>query len=134
MRIMQAACGGLLLVGLLAFAGCNGQSMADVSGTVKVDGQPLAQGAILFTPVDGKTQTAGGTIDNGHYSVMVPVAAMRVSISQMKFLRKRNLYGPGSPEYTQNQEGLPARYNEKTELRLDVKPGKNEKNWDVQSK
>jgi hypothetical protein len=125
----------VLFVVLLTLAGCGGASIAEVSGMVKVDGAPMPKGAILFTPLDGKGQTAGGTIEDGHYSVQVPVAAMKVSLSQMKFLRTRKLYDkPGSPEYTQNTEGLPPRYNEKSELRLDVKPGRNQKDWDVQSK
>jgi hypothetical protein len=135
MRIGHAVCGGALLVVLLVLAGCGDASMGEVTGTVKVDGEPIPEGAILFSPENGKGQTAGDKIANGHYDAKVPVGAMKVSISKLKFLRKKKLYNrPGSPEYTQNIEGLPAKYNEKTELRYDVKPGVNQKDWDLQSK
>ena len=135
MRIGHAACGGSLLLVLLVLAGCGDPSMGEVTGTVKVDGEPIPEGAILFIPVDGKGGTAGDKIQDGHYSAKVQVGAMKVSISKLKFLRKKKLYNkPGAPEYTQNMEGLPAKYNEKTELRFDVKPGVNQKDWDLQSK
>ena len=36
---------------------------------------------------------------------------------------------PNSPEMDVTEEGLPARYNEKTELTLEVKAGTNRKDW-----
>jgi hypothetical protein len=126
----KAAAGAAILVGL-ALAGCGGNE-ARVSGTVKVDGKPIANGMITFMPVDGKTATAGGKIKDGHYSVKVPVGAMKVSISEPKFVRKKKLYDtPNSPEQDVTEESLPARYNENTELTFDVRPGRNEKDFDL---
>jgi hypothetical protein len=137
MRIVQAACGGVLLAVLLALAGCGGASIADVHGTVKVDGEPIADGAILFSPENGKGQPAGGPIKDGHYSVKVQAAAMKVAINKFKLLKKVKLYNtPNVPYVQQNTEVLPDKYSDiaKTELRLDVKPGLNPKDWDLHSK
>ncbi len=137
MRIQGAACGGVLLVILLALAGCGDASMADVSGTVKVDGNPLEDGAIRFFPEDSKTQTTGGFVKGGRYSVKVPVSVMKVSISAPKVVSWKKLYNtPDSPKMPVTVEVLPAKYSDErqTELRLDVKPGTNQKDYDLPSK
>jgi hypothetical protein len=131
-RILWAA--GVLLT-LLALAGCGDDKNGQVSGTVQVDGEPVAAGAILFVPVDGQTATAGGEIKDGRYSIKVPVGNMKVSLSAPKVVGKKKIYPTeNSPIMPITVEALPAKYNEQTELRLDVKPGKNEKDWDLRSK
>jgi hypothetical protein len=60
---------------------------------------------------------------------------MKVSLSATKVVGKKKIYPtPESPEMDITVESLPARYNENTELTLDVKPGKNEKDFPLTSK
>jgi hypothetical protein len=62
---------------------------------------------------------------------------MKVSLSKEKIVGYKKLYNtPDSPQRPVTAEALPAKYSDtdKTELRLDVKPGRNQKDWDVQSK
>lgn len=127
-------CCGLIL--LAALAGCSpAGNTSQVQGQVTLDGQPVASGTISFTPVDGQATTAGGPITSGSYSVQVPRAAMKVSISSPKVIGKRKAYNtPDSPEINIMGEAVPARYNEKTELQLDVKPGVNKQDYPLQSK
>jgi len=126
--------GGLAICALVA-VGCDGSKFADVSGTVTVDGKPVETGSITFVPADGLSSTAGGEIKDGKYSVKVPVGMMKVSISSPKAIGKKKLYAtPDSPEGTLYAEALPERYNEKTELTLDVKSGSNPKNWELSAK
>ena len=126
--------GGLVLCALL-IAGCDASKFAEVSGTVTVDGKPVSAGSITFLPVDGLTPTAGGQIKDGKYSVKVPVGPMKVTISAPKAIGKKKLYAtPDSPEGTLYAEALPERYNEKTELTLDVKSGSNDKDWELKGK
>lgn len=136
MRIERAAAGGgVLIVFLLALAGCGDGSTGEVNGSVKVDGQPVEEGAITFIPVDGKTTTAGGSIKSGHYSAKVPVGVMKVEIRKPKITGYKKLYPtPDSQTRPVTEESLPAKYNEKTQLQLDVKPGANTKDWELQSK
>ena len=134
MPIERRLWAGAALAALLALAGC-GAREGQVGGTVKVDGKLLEKGSILFVPIDGKSSTSGGEISNGRYSVKVPVGPMKVSISAPKVVGKKKIYPtPDSPEMPITQEALPGRYNEQTELKLDVQPGKNEKDFDLQSK
>jgi hypothetical protein len=126
--------GAVALAALLTLAGCGDPAMPTVSGTIKVDGQPVEEGAIRFTPADGMTQTTGGEIKNGKYSVRVPVGTMKVSISAPKVVGKKKIYNtPNSPVMPITVEAIPARYNEKTELTLEVK-GATQKDWDLQGK
>jgi len=57
---------------LSAFAGCNqdggGPKRYRVTGNVSLDGQPVSQGTIYFTPASGNTGPQGfGPINSGTY-------------------------------------------------------------------
>src|SRR4051794_39512672 len=63
---------GLALVFGLFATGCGsgGPAMGRVSGTVKVDGQPLTKGTVTFVSTDGQRPNATGAIDsNGNYTL-----------------------------------------------------------------
>ena len=126
---------GGCLVALLMLVGCGDSRMARVHGTVKVNGQPVQEGAISFYPKDGKSKTTGGEIKDGHNSVEVPVGLMKVVISEPKGTGKKKKIYPkeGSPEVEQKTEGLPPRYSDinRSALELEVKPGDNPKDWDL---
>ena len=60
--------------GLCLAFGCNkaaqGPERASISGTVQLDGRPIEQGSILFSPAEGvRGTTAGGAIQNGKYQL-----------------------------------------------------------------
>jgi hypothetical protein len=119
---------------LLALAGCSAKD-GKVTGTVTIDGTPLESGSILFVPVDGKSPTTGGSIKEGRYSVRVPPGTMKVSISAPEVVGKKKIYPTAdSPEMPVTKERLPPRYNESTELTLEVKLGTNEKDFELHSK
>ena len=123
-----------LILTAVFLAGCSsGPQKGEVTGTVKVDGKPIERGSISFYPVDGKGQTAGGPITGGTYSVKdVTAGAMKVEVRMPVVVGKKKDYdAPGGKWYPVEDEALPDKYNNQTELRFDVKPGKNEKNWDL---
>jgi hypothetical protein len=129
-----------LLAALVALAGCEGgPEVGEVTGTVTVDGQtPPPGSSITFVPTDGKSPTAGASIEGGRYAAKVPVGAARVEIRVPRPAGKPRA-GAGGPDGPGPggdiiEESLPPRYNEKTELTFDVKPGRNEKNWDLKTK
>lgn len=133
MRGVRAACVAAVVAGAVVLAGCEaGPPSGEVSGTVSFDGAPVEKGSITFTPADGKGPTAGGTIQGGRYSVAkVPVGASKVSITGDKETGKKKLYDtPDSPVGVMTSNYLPEKFSgDDTELRFDVKPGTNEKNW-----
>lgn len=63
-------CRGLVLVGLLGLvmAGCGGPRLAKVAGHVRVDGQPVTAGIIMFHPADGPT-AVGNIEPDGSYAL-----------------------------------------------------------------
>jgi hypothetical protein len=129
---------GPLLAAILSvlLAGCSDNQSAVVTGTVNVDGKPLEKGSISFEPADGKGVTAGGEIIDGKYNVpKVSPGTMLVKIRYPKVAGKKKLYDtPDSPTRDIFREALPAKYNDRTELRLEVQPGNQEKDWNLSLK
>lgn len=108
-------------------------SKGEVSGTVKVNGKPLETGSILFVPASGEGPTAESPIRDGRYSVHATTGAMKVSIRAPKVVGKKKIYPtPDSPEMPVTKEELPSKYNDKTELKFDVRHGANQKDFDLQ--
>jgi hypothetical protein len=131
-----AGCIALFTIALLGMlVGCSSNTSAEVTGIITVDGQPAEKGSISFIPVDGKTTTEGGVIENGKYTAKSAIGAMKVQIRVPKVTGKKQLYDDKKAEFVPTySETLPRKYNTDTELRLDVKPGKNEKDWELSTK
>jgi len=86
MHTRRAGRVALILVGAAAAlgGGCNGPTddlpRHAVSGTVKLNGEPLKEGMIQFQPTDPGIATAGGTgIADGSYSLSKAKASPRAS-------------------------------------------------------
>src|SRR5262245_27388147 len=106
-----------------------------MSGTVNIDGQPVAKGSISFIPADGQGPTTGAEIIAGKYASTAPRGESKVEIRVPKVVGQKKLYDtPNSPVQDILAEVLPAKYNEQTELRIECKPGRNEKSWELKSK
>jgi hypothetical protein len=137
MQTARAASIGVFVAAVLILIGCeSGVPMAQVSGTVKFEGQPVDDGTIAFYPADGKGPSAGNPIKNGQYSAKVPLGNMKVTVSWPKGTGvKRKLYenDPKSPEMEFKNESLPDKYTSAmaTELTFEVKSGSNTKDWDL---
>ena len=76
-------------------------------------------------------------IADGKFSGPIPVAKMRVQDPRHPSPAARNTrptIRPKAPGKTTSIEALPARYNDKSDITLDVKRGKQEVKYDLQSK
>ena len=103
-----------------------------VTGSVTLNGQPLEKGTVRFVPEDKASPRATGMIEKGRYEVESAPGKKVVEISSMKVVGKRKAYDtPDSPMIELTQEDLPEKFNGKTELRYEVKPGKNEKDFSL---
>jgi hypothetical protein len=134
------ACSAVFLV----TAGCNkaaqGPIRAGIQGHVKLDGQPVEHGSILFTPVKGvRGTTAGGPIEDGRYVLQIasgPSLGMnRVEITSLKKTGKKipKPY-PAHGEMIEEQvEAIPAQFNSASTLKFEVKPGENTTDFDLNS-
>jgi hypothetical protein len=105
--------------------GC-GPNSADVSGTVSLDGEAVADGVISFQPEkETPGPSAGGRIVDGEYEVPnVLPGTYRVEIRSWKTTDKI-VNGPLGPA-KERLNVIPQRYwGEATELRADFRPGSN---------
>ncbi|MGN6547916.1 MAG: Ig-like domain-containing protein [Aureliella sp.] len=145
----------LIVVGILMLSqpGCGGSSdqpqLGQVTGTVKLDGKPLSGIAVVFQPEGGRP-ARGRTDAEGKYELTY--------IRQTKGTK----VGPNRVEIAPSEEGeaeeeeeaaanageetapppkrpqskkpkVPARYNVQSELKVNVKPGQNTFDFDLQS-
>lgn len=127
----------LTFAAILLAAGCDDapEGMGTVIGRVAVDGVPATKGAISFTPSDGMAPTTGGKIVDGRYEATAAIGAAKVMIRIPKVVGERKLYDtPDSPVQPITEESLPPKYNDRTELEIEVHPGEMECNFDLSSK
>lgn len=76
----------MLLMGII---GCGTRSASiervyDVSGTIRVDGRPLAQGMVLFKPVDGSGGSSMTMVENGAFGCAIAAGAKEVHIEDLR--------------------------------------------------
>lgn len=106
-----------------------------VQGTITIDGQLPAKGSMSFSPLDGSSPTAGCNIVEGRYEAIVPLGTAKVEIRVPKQVGERKIRNtPDSPVRPVIEEVLPPKYNDQTELEVDVVPGETECNFDLSSK
>ena len=133
----------LLLSVLLAMPGCEAKNAnrGDVAGEVKLDGKPIEQGSILFSPIEGTQGVAtGGKIENGRFrlsdtngpTIGWNRVEIRVSRKTGRMIPK-GLGGTGKMVEEQIEAVSPS-YNSASTLRVEVKPGENTTNFDVSAK
>jgi hypothetical protein len=121
----------LALLALVVWGGCNEPDddlpREAVSGTVTLDGQPLEKGMIQLIPAGGRGQTqAGAPIERGSYSIPQregPVPGRyTVVITAAEGSSTAPAGAPGK-EVPIPKELIPAKYNTKSTLALEVKKG-----------
>jgi len=115
--------------------GCEEPTTGRVTGLVTVDGEPAKSGSIAFFPVDGQGSTAGAVIAEGRYETTATFGAMKVEIRVPKVIGQEKLYDTADSRVrTRMTEALPARYNDATELQVEIKPDEMEQNFELTTK
>jgi hypothetical protein len=128
-------CAAAIFAVAVVLAACSSDKLqtAEVSGVVRLDGQPLAQALVQFVPEQGRLSMAT-TDDAGHYELAYSgtrtgalIGKHTVRISTWRAPDgDRKL--PGAPER------VPTKYNTKTELTQEVKAGANVIDFDLDGK
>ena len=128
----------------LACVGCgeSGPPLGTVSGVVTMDGEPLANALVTFTPEAGGRGSIGKTDAGGKYELAFVdgkgalIGNHKVSVTTIKEAAAVTEMSSDSPEYAnqgssadydkaETKEPIPEKYNTKTELTFDVKAGSN---------
>ncbi len=132
------------------FTGCGGSvgpERATVIGNVTLDGMSVEEGSIAFIPTGQTTgPTAGAVIKDGRYVTpdgTGPVlGAHRVEITAFRRGTKVESAGVGGatsgPSASSNVEQIemyiPKHYNKNSKLSVDIKSGRNQKDFALNSK
>ena len=123
------------LVGaLLVVVGCESRSdLAQVSGAVRLDGQPLAEALVTFTPQGGAGVVSMGKTDGGgNYSLMATRSANGASLGANRVvITTHDILDLGGGKRQAVPEKVPTRYNTLSELRVTVQPGSNTFDFDL---
>src|SRR5688572_3766102 len=111
----------------VAWSGCgsSGPQLARVSGTVKMDGAPLKDAFVTFTPEQAGRPSFGGTDANGYYD-LVYTDTKKGALPGQHTVKVSTHQGANPDAGTKAQpERVPAKYNSKSELKKKVEPGSN---------
>ena len=123
----------ILLAGMVVLGvGCTkGEGpKSTVSGTVTLDGKPMAEGEVSFI-IMGKPPELM-TVSNGTFQGQAQVGKHRIEI---RAYRMGQPYFMGTTKFEASRENyLPGRYNSESKLTAEVtSTGPNEFKWEVQS-
>jgi len=106
--------------------GCSNRDLGQVSGTVTLDGEPLADAMVIFTPMTGGRPAAGRTDAQGRYELIFDRAGAG-AVHGEHFVEIRTaderILEDDSVEVI--PERVPAKYNATSELRRTVEEGSN---------
>lgn len=125
----------LAAIGLYLSSGCS-DGKAKVSGTVTFDGQPVASGVATFVRKEGELVREGAIISQGSFQAVLTPGNYQVELNGQKVSGTRKQKGfDGKEEVLEITEELfPERYNSKTELVAEIKPGQNTLKYEAKAK
>lgn len=116
--------------------GEEGPKLFPVTGTVTLDGEPVPDASILFKDPTGKNKSYFASVKDGAYSTKMEAGKRKVLITanrQSKDKMVDNAAGTGKEPAM--EQYLPAIYNEKSTLEIDVvSGGENQFPFDLKSK
>jgi hypothetical protein len=128
-----------LALAALTLCGCTSSDTgrSRVQGAVSYDGEPVDDGGIAFIPeAGGESQVrATGEIRDGHYYLDTSSGPFpgkyRVEIYWHKKTGRKIASPSGKAFKEETKQVIPAKYNDKTELKADIKPGRNSLDFDL---
>ena len=99
--------------------GVEGPEEHATSGSVSLDGSPIAKGEILFEDSTGAV-AGSAVIENGKYETTVAAGKLTVRINAPKEVGEADETG-----LVPTEETIPAKYNTESELEVEIKEGEN---------
>ncbi len=115
------------------FAGCGGrnENLSEVTGIVTLDGQPLPDAVIVFSPTSGGTTSYGRTDNEGKFRMLFRDNEYGAWVGEnIVRITTFDLPGGGKPG---KKELVPSVYNTKSTTKVTVAAGPNTHNFDLKS-
>lgn len=131
-----------LLIGVCCWsAGCGGGSdqpdIGHVTGKVTLDQAPLPGATVYFRPVDGGRNSMAITAEDGSYELTyvgeAKGAAIGKHLVRVTTLVEEQTDDEGQVTEPGIPEKVPEKYNEKSDLHVEVKAGENQLNLELVS-
>ena len=119
----------LVSVCVAVIAGCGGPPLGEVTGVVTIDGEPAQDVTVTFSPDDGP-QSFGRTDEQGNYELHYAAGNPGAVIGSHKISIETYRIAQGGVEIP---ERLPAKYHRETELTREVKSGKQQFDFELES-
>lgn len=121
----------LILLG--SALGCSDSNLGRVTGTVAIDGRPLANAMVTFKPLSGERPAAAKTDEQGRYELIYSRDANGAVLGEhvVEISTFIEIMEDDTTEIT--PETVPARYNVQSELSATVKRGANVFDFDLES-
>jgi len=127
----------LIATWAVCIVGCAQNSAAPVHGKVTLDGESIAAGNIAFLPTAGSGRKAAAAIEQGVYSLTpsdkLSPGTYRVEISWPKPTGRKIPSADPGMQADEMREAVPAKYNSKSELTVEVRSGDDEKDFALSS-
>lgn len=122
-----------LMCGVLLALGCGGRDdLGRVTGTITLDGEPLPNAFVVFSPTNGGTTSYGRSDQSGQYEMMFSDDEMGAWLGE-----NRVEISTGDVDATMSGSGarelVPAVYNQNSQLVAEVVAGQNEHNFELKS-
>jgi hypothetical protein len=124
------------IIAVFVLAGCGGgddgrikpPELGTVTGKVTLDGKPLEGAMVEFSPATARP-SFGTTDSSGAYTLNYDEKRKGAAVGEhtVKINTRLETAALGK------KEGVPARYNDKSELKATVKAGENTFDWDLKS-
>lgn len=125
---------GLCLLIALHALGCGERKWARVKGTVTLDGDPLPDARVVFSPTNGGPSSHGKTDENGAFELVSTTGVQGALIAEHQVtIFTADMKKTASGKMIQIPEKVPERYNANTELTETVDPGTNEVTFTLHS-
>lgn len=129
-----------ILVGLLTVLGCGakGPELGEVTGQIKMDGEPVKNAYVTFLPMfPGGIELVGKTDADGKYDVQYSADRTGVLLGKHQILLSTldDVKDPDTGRNMKVPERFPAVYvNNDSPLYFEIKAGPNDVSFDVSSK
>jgi hypothetical protein len=129
----------MAVLGLALLVGCGDSRFAPVSGTVKMDGKPLANVSVIFQPngkeVNPGPGSSGRTNEQGEYSLQAMGTGVRGAVlGEHKVLIQPTVASGPDDHRPTSTVPIPTKYNYQSKLTFVVKQGNNQADFSLTSK